>query len=83
MIEALTDYLIKRRLKQDKLDVISIPGSPDEPHLVFRRVLNTLRANKVMVITKADGVYIRLAGNESKGESFSKNFVRVKEFKKN
>ena len=80
MIEALTDYLIKRRLKRDKLDVISIPGKPDAPNLVFTRVLNTLRENKVMVSTREDGIYIRLAGDEYKGESFSKTFVRVKKF---
>ena len=82
MIEALTDYLIKRRLKRDKLDVISIPGKPDAPNLVFTRVLNTLRENKVMVSTREDGIYIRLAGDEDKGESFSKTFVRVKKILK-
>lgn len=78
MIEALTDYLIKRRLKRDKLDVISIPGKPDAPNLVFTRVLNTLRENKVMVSTREDGIYIRRLA----GESFSKTFVRVKKILK-
>ena len=80
MIEILTDYLIKRRLRKQHIPIIE--GSEDEPSLEFRRVLNTLRENKVMVVTQPDGIYIRLAGTESKGQSFSNTFVKVKAFSK-
>ncbi len=42
--------------------------------------LNTLRENKIMVVTKSDGVYIRMAGNVNKGECFSDTFAKVKSF---
>lgn len=41
----------------------------------FVRVLNTLKKNKVMVAIKQDGVYIRLAGDENKGEAFTKHWI--------
>lgn len=48
----------------------------------FEKVLATLRENKVMVVTKDDGIYIRLAGNEGLGEAFSETFVNAYLFKK-
>ncbi len=33
-----------------------------------------------MVVTKSDGVYIRMAGNVNKGECFSDTFAKVKSF---
>ena len=46
----------------------------------FKAVLQTLKHNKVMVKTEADGIYIRMAGNESKGESFSLEWGKVVSF---
>ena len=54
--------------------VISSASNSD---LQFSRVLNTLRENKIMVITKDDGIYIRLAGDVNKGECWMDNFVKV------
>ena len=50
------------------------------PRDEFKRVLNTLRENKVMVDTREDGIYIRMAGTESKGECFSYEWAKVKSF---
>lgn len=77
MFEKITDWLIKRRKKQLHIPIVVGSASPETE---FKRVLNTLRENKVMVQTKDDGIYIRMAGDESKGECFSKDFVRVKKF---
>lgn len=46
----------------------------------FKAVLQTLKHNKVMVKTEADGIYVRMAGNESKGESFSLEWGKVVSF---
>lgn len=46
----------------------------------FAATLRTLKANKVMVMTKEDGIYVRLAGNPSKGEAFSYVFGKVINF---
>jgi len=43
----------------------------------FKRVLETLKNNKSMVKAREDGIYIRLAGTESKGEAFSLDWVKV------
>lgn len=77
MIEKLTDWLIKRRMKQLHIPVDMYDISPQAEYL---RVLNTLRENKVMVDTREDGIYIRMGGNESSGECFSYEWVRVKSF---
>lgn len=78
MIEMLTDYLIKRRLKKDH---IRIEQNANTPRDYFKRVLNTLRENRVMVDTRPDGVYIRMAGSVEKGQAFSLDWARVIEFK--
>jgi hypothetical protein len=67
--------LIKRRNKQLHIPVVI--GSTSDSELQFRRVLNTLRENKIMVITKKDGIYIRLVGDVNKGECWMDNFVKV------
>lgn len=78
MIEKITNWIIRRELKKRHIHV----DPADKSHEAeFRRVLNTLRENRVMVITKDDGVYIRLAGSEHKGQSFSTEFVKVVSFK--
>lgn len=75
MIEKIVDLLIERRIKQKHIHVTG-----NSPSSEFKRVLNTLRSNKIMVKTKGDGIYIRMAGDVSKGECFSEEFVRVKKF---
>ncbi len=51
-----------------------------EKQEAFLRVLKTLKNNKVMVDTKEDGIYIRLAGKEGNGEAFSLNWAKVLSF---
>jgi len=77
MLRKITDWLIERRKKQLHIPIVVGSTSSESE---FKRVLNTLRNNRVMVQTKEDGIYIRMAGNESKGECLSKDFVRVKRF---
>lgn len=77
MIEKLTDWLIKRRNKQLHIPVVMGSDSPEDE---FKRVLNTLRENKVMVQTREDGIYIRMAGSEEKGECFTYEWAKVKSF---
>ena len=77
MIEKLTDWLIKRRKKQLHIPVVVGSASPEDE---FKRVLNTLRENKVMVQTREDGIYIRMAGREEKGECFTYEWAKVKSF---
>ena len=48
--------------------------------LEFRKVLKTLKMNKVMVKTEKDGIYVRLAGKESSGEAFSLEWGKVLSF---
>lgn len=79
MLEKITDWLIERRLKQKHIDIDKIK-EPNRKE--FCRVLNTLRTNRIMVATREDGIYIRMAGEESKGEAFSLEFARVVTFKK-
>ena len=87
MIEWLTDYLIKRRLKKEHITVPAYSSNSIDNFNYdnfrrneFKRVLNTLRENKVMVCTRRDGIYIRLAGNEDKGQCFSLKWAKVKSF---
>lgn len=77
MLDKITDWLIKRRLEADRIPVA--PGS-NTPRDEFKRVLNTLRENNVMVATREDGIYIRMAGDASKSESFSYEWAKVKSF---
>ena len=74
-MKKLVDWLIKRRNKQLHIPVII--GSASDSELQFRRVLNTLRENKITVITKNDGIYIPLAGDVNKGECWMDNFIKV------
>lgn len=74
----LTDYLIKRRLKKEHIPVEQNANTHRD---CFKRVLNTLRNNRVMVETRPDGVYIRVAGSVEKGEAFSLDWARVIKFK--
>jgi hypothetical protein len=82
MLEKITDWLIERRRRRSHI-LTPVDGSVPHRELQFRRVLNTLRENKIMVVTKDDGIYIRLAGSEHNGEIFSSEFVRVVNFNLN
>lgn len=77
IIDNITEYLIKRKLKNNKIDIDKVNNTKEKN---FARVLNTLRENKVMVITKEDGIYIRLAGDIKNGEHNQKDFVKVLDF---
>lgn len=77
MLEKFVDYLIKRRLKKRH---ITIDNEMPESQQQYIKVLNTLRENRVMVITRDDGVYIRMAGFENNDECFSFDFVKVVDF---
>jgi len=77
MIKFITDWLIKRRLKQLHIPVVMGSVSADDE---FKRVLNTLRENKVMVRVDDDGIYVRLAGDKKKGEAFSLEWGKVISF---
>ncbi len=46
----------------------------------FKKVLKTLKNNNVMVMVGDDGIYIRLAGDEEKGEAFTKEWAKVYSF---
>ena len=48
----------------------------------FQKVLKCLKNNKVMVGTREDGIYIRLAGRESEGEAFTLHFALAYPFPK-
>lgn len=76
MIDFLTEYFHKRWLRKNHINV----GNGNLPENEYRRVLNTLRENKIFVSTKQDGIYIRLGGNINKGETNSPDFVKVKSF---
>ena len=77
-MKKIADWLIKRRKKQLHTPVVI--GSASMETLEFRRVLNTLRENKVMVKVEDDGVYIRMAGVEDRGECFSLEWAKVRSF---
>jgi hypothetical protein len=66
----------KNKQKTSSIDIANCSAEEGD----FRRVLNTLKKNKVTVQKRADGIYLRMAGNIHEGECFSKDFVRVKKF---
>lgn len=74
IIDKIEKYFVERNLKRR---LIKVQGTDSEKE--FRRVLNTLRENKVMVETRKDGIWIRLAGS---GDNMinSDCFVKVVEF---
>lgn len=77
LIDKIEDYFVKRNLKRR---LIKVCGTDSE--IEFRKVLNTLRENKVMVETRKDGIWIRLAGS---GDDMinSDHFVQVVDFRHN
>jgi len=74
ILNRIEKYFIKRNLK---IRMIVIKGTG--PEIEFRKVLNTLRENKVMVESRKDGIYIRLAGGENMINS--DYFVKVVDFR--
>jgi hypothetical protein len=77
LFESIEEYFIRKNLKRR---MIYPKGTASE--IEFQKVLNTLRENKVMVESRKDGVYIRLAGG---GENMinSDDFVKVVDFRDN
>lgn len=53
----------------------------EEKQNEFNKVIKTFIGNKVMTRMEDDGIYIRLAGNVDKGESFSLEWIKVISFK--
>jgi hypothetical protein len=43
----------------------------------FRQVETSLKNNKVMIDTREDGIYIRLAGNNLRGEAFTLHWAKA------
>ncbi len=80
MIEWLTDFLIKRRLKSNWCNTDTFHENISEREIQFRRVLNTLNSNRIMVRGEADGIYVRMAGSIEKGEAFSLIWGKVIDF---
>jgi hypothetical protein len=76
LLEKIEDYFIKRSLKRRMI----LPNGT-ESEIEFQKVLNTLRENKIMVETRKDGVYIRLAGGENMINS--DYFVKIVDFRDN
>ncbi len=76
-MKRLVDWLIKRRLRQLHIPVVMGSVSADEK---YKRTLNTLRENKVMVKMDETGIYVRLAGVEKRGEAFSLEWGKVISF---
>ncbi len=75
MFKKITEWFYKRYQKQLQIDLNSKYVHENEKP--FLSVLNTINAGKIVVATFPDGIYIRMAGNESKGQVFSKEFVKV------
>jgi len=76
LLEKIEEYFIKRSLKRRMI----LPNGT-ESEIEFQKVLNTLRENKIMVETRKDGVYIRLAGGENMINS--DYFVKIVDFRDN
>ena len=66
-------------IQKQALNIQNVVGSASDSDK-FKRVLNTLRRNKVMVKTEEDGIYVRMAGVDKKGECFSMEWGRVVKF---
>lgn len=58
------------------------PNSKEKSHH-FNATLKALEQNKVVVVTKEDGIYVRLAGDANKGEAFRYEFAKVVDFSQN
>ena len=76
MINRIEEFFYKRHVRKQQIVVDSTMSLEQKS---FCKVLNTLRENRIMVQTKEDGVYIRLAGGEPNMISMQ-NFVKVVDF---
>lgn len=56
--------------------------SNDAKEVSYKRVIKTIQDKKIMVDTRDDGIYIRLAGNECDGYAFADEFVNAYPFGK-
>ena len=72
----------KRIRKEIASTVPYDPTSEDSRHH-FRATEIALRENKVMISTREDGIYVRLAGNVNEGEAFRYEWGKVIDFEKN
>jgi len=69
-------------IKDDWFELVTEPSIVPEidKQKIFQSVLKTLKNNRVMVDTREDGIYVRLAGKESLGEAFTLHFGLVYPF---
>lgn len=79
----IIDKLIEWRMNKKILPVDSneLVWGLSEEKIIYNRVLNTLRKNKIMSSIRHDGIHIRLAGNENGSELNSSEWVRIVTFK--
>jgi len=77
MFDKITDWFYKRAIKEKQININNPINQKEE---AFKRVLNTLNTNRIIVGTREDGIYIRLAGDINDGEAFSLNFVKVLDY---
>jgi len=61
-----------------KTNGLRVRGSNRER--AYLRVQNTINNGKVTVSVEDDGIYIRLAGDENRGEAFSEKKVKVYDY---
>ena len=78
MLDKIEEFFIKRYLKKRQITINNRMSLEEKD---FCKVLNTLRENKIMVLKKEDGIYIRLAGGESNMINMQ-DFVKVTDFNK-
>jgi len=69
--------------KKRKAEQVPYDPSSEDPRHHFRAAEIALRENKVMIATKEDGIYVRLAGNANVGEAFRYEWGKVIDFSKN
>jgi hypothetical protein len=73
----------EKKIKKEIESIVPYDPTAEDPEHHFRATLKTLNENKVMVITKEDGIYVRLAGNVNEGEAFRYEWGKVVDFGKN
>lgn len=74
----------KSKIKESTHNTITAyDAGSDDPRHHFRAAEIALRENKVMIVTKDDGIYVRLAGSPNKGEAFRYEWGKVVDFNKN
>jgi len=78
-------HMIDAENKEKKRKEDQVPYDPEstDPSHHFRAAQIALRENKVMIVTKDDGIYVRLAGNANEGEAFRYEWGKVIDFSMN